>query len=266
MVTKLNTKIALIDADSFIYKAGFALEEEIDGKPYVDLRNAEDYIQGLINEIMFTTDCDDYELWLTGSDNFRYKIAKDNLPDEYKHNRKESRKPDKYNEMRDYLVHTHRAKVTPFCEADDVVVAKKTESPDKYILCAIDKDVLNQSEGTHYNYGTGKFQKVTLEESIYYSYYQTLTGDTTDGYKGCKNIGPVKAKRILGEPGEFNERELWARVLKAYHQKQQRYKEALATMRLANMHQLVRNDKGKFILKLWEVPKKGESKIDTIPF
>jgi len=259
--------IALIDADSFLYRCGFALEEELDdGTFFVDFDNAKDYLDGFIDGVLFNTDCDDYELWLTGKDNFRYKVASDTLPDAYKYNRKDSRKPDKFDEMWNYLVKVHKAKVTPFCEADDVSVTKKTETPNEYILCAIDKDVLYQSEGTHYNYGKDEWVTVSLEESIYYAYLQTLTGDVTDGYKGCKNIGPVKAKKLLGEPGEFNERQLWARVLKAYRAAKMPKDYALATMRLAQMHQLKRDTKGKLKLNLWTPPSKGECMIDALPF
>ena len=286
--------IALIDADSFLYRAGFALEEELDnGTFHVDLRNAKDFLDGLIDGILFNTECDDYELWLTGKENFRYKIAEESLKDSYKFNRKESRKPDKFDEMWDYLRIHHKAKVTPFCEADDVVVTKKTESPDVYVLCAIDKDVLYQTEGTHYNYGKDEFVTVSKEESIYYAYLQTLTGDTTDGYKGCFRIGPAKAVAILGVPygngkmlkdllqkakvkpekikellkgTQYDERQMWARVLCNYRRSKQSPQEALATMRLANMHQLVRDHKGKLKLNLWTPVKKGECQIDALQF
>lgn len=253
--------IALIDADSFLYRAGFALEETFtspDGtETYnVDLTNAKDFLDGIIDGILFSTDCDDYELWLTGSDNFRYQVAIEGLPDGYKHNRKDSRKPDKFNEMWNHLVRVHSAKVSRGCEADDVVVTKKTEAPDKYVLCAIDKDVIYQTEGTHYNYAKDAFITVTKEEAIYYAYLQALTGDSTDGYKGARNIGPVKAKKILGEPGDYTERELYARVLATYRKNKQTKLEALSTMRLANMHQLRRNTFNKLKIELWSTPPK----------
>jgi len=286
--------IALIDGDSLIYRAGFAIEEELDdGTFYVDLQNAKDYLDGAIDGILFQTDCDDYELWIGEREgNFRFDVAK-LLQDNYKHNRKDSRKPDKFDEMYRYLKTKHKAKTPRGCEVDDVVVTKKTESPNDYVLCAIDKDVLYQTEGTHYNYGKDEFVKVTKEESIYYAYLQTLTGDTTDGYKGAFRIGPTKAVAILGVPEgnnkmiedvlkkakakpekikmllngtQYNERQLWAKVLWTYRKCNQTKHEAIATMRLANMHQLTRNSKGKLELKLWEPINKGECEIDTLNF
>jgi len=165
-----------------------------------------------------------------------------------------------------YIKKTYKSMSPLDCEVDDVVCYKKAESPDKYILCAIDKDVLYQSVGRHYNYGTDKWITVSQEEAIYYSFLQTLTGDTTDGYKGCKNIGPVKAKKILGEPGEYSERTLWAKVLLAYRKANMKKLEAYTTMRLANMHQLKRNKQGKLRIQLWAPPKQGEEQLDYIPF
>jgi len=265
------SKIALIDGDSIIYKVGFALEEELEDcnlatTYHVDLDNAKDFIDGLIDGILFNTDCEDYELWLgeTGT-NFRFKLS-EGLNDLYKHNRKDTRKPDKYREMFNYMKTQYKAKSPKDCEVDDAVCAKKAENPNKYILCAIDKDVLYQSVGRHYNYSKDKWITVTKEEAIYYSYLQALTGDTTDGYKGCKNIGPVKAKKILGVPGQYSERTLWAKVLSTYRKASMTRAEAYITMRLANMHQLKRNNNGKFRIKLWTPPKQGECLIDALSF
>jgi len=265
------SKIALIDGDSILYKVGFALEEELEDAEgnityYVDFTNAKDFIDGLIDGILFNTDCDECELWLgERGTNFRYKLS-ESLKDLYKHNRKESRKPDKYKEMLAYIKKKYKSMSPLNCEVDDVVCYKKAESPDKYVLCAIDKDVLYQSVGTHYNYGKDEWVTVTHEEAIYYSFLQTLTGDVTDGYKGCPNIGPVKAKKLLGDPGEHSERTLWAKVLLAYRKAGLGRTEAYTTMRLANMHQLKRNNEGKLRINFWVPPKKGEELIDALKF
>ena len=292
-----SERVALIDGDSIVYKTGFALEEELDdGSFYVNLDDAKQYIDGIIEGIMFATDCDSIELWLGAKGtNFRYEIANKYLSDDYKHNRKDSRKPDKFDEMVKYIKKKYKSKSAVNCEVDDVVVTKKTESPDKYILCAVDKDVLYQTVGIHYNYFKDEWVTVTEPEAIWYSYYQCLVGDVTDGYKGCKGIGPVKAIRILGLPAmasrsmldrllgnkvsnttkdklyaleSFSERTMWAKILCAYRHSKQTKEEALATMRLANMHQLYRNSEGKLRVKLWKPLPKGSIDLisDDIPF
>jgi DNA polymerase-1 len=262
---------ALIDGDSILYKVGFALEEEFEDADglktyYVNLQNAKDFIDGLIDGILFNTDCDSCELWLgERGTNFRYKLS-ENLKDLYKHNRKDSRKPDKHKEMLHYIKTKHKSMSALDCEIDDVVVFKKQENPMHYVLCAIDKDVLYQSVGTHYNYGKDDWITVTENEAIYYAYLQTLTGDSTDGYKGCIGVGPVKAKKILGEPGVHGERTLWAKVLTAYRKTKQSKLEAYTTMRLAQMHQLKRNSEGKLRITLWTPPAKGEETIESLAF
>ena len=112
---------------------------------------------------------------------------------------------------------------------------------------SIDKDIIYQSVGTHYNYG--KDEEVTVDEweATKYAYFQTLTGDQSDGYKGCRGIGAKRAEALL--EGCSDESCLWTKVLEAYEAKGHTYEEALWTMRLANMHQY----NGKEIV-LWEPP------------
>jgi DNA polymerase-1 len=236
---------ALIDADSLLYKVGFAIEdkvvwnqaeiesgeEEIPQVDYfTDLEQCYNTFDQLLDTIMYVTDCDDVLLVFTGHSNFRM-----DLPTPYKENRKDSRKPTGYQEILDYALKNYPNLVVDYMEADDYVVWRKAKEPEDWVLCAIDKDVIYQSEGTHYNYGRGEEVTVTADEAVYYAYYQTLTGDVTDGYKGCKGIGPKKADKILGDCK--TEYEMWQAVVDTYINKGQTEDEALWTMRLANMHQ-----------------------------
>jgi DNA polymerase-1 len=38
---------------------------------------------------------------------------------------------------------------------------------------------------------------ISEDEADYWHLYQTLIGDSVDGYGGCPNIGPVTAKKLL---------------------------------------------------------------------
>lgn len=235
---------ALIDADSLLYKVGFTLEEKVIwNEPewlagfeapvieyYTDSIRSLYLFDKMVDNILFATDCDSAYLVFSGEGNFRL-----DLPTEYKGNRAASRKPINYDQLLDHALENYTAAVIDGMEADDFVVYLKTSKPEDYILCAIDKDVLFQTEGTHYNYHNDSNITVTKEEAIYYAYYQTLTGDTVDGYKGCPNIGPVKAKSIL--KGLKTEKEMWDAVVKTYEDRGLTFENALWTMRLANMHQ-----------------------------
>lgn len=237
--------LALIDADSLIYKVAFAIEDkfiwnecEVDAgleEEYVvtydtNIPLAKETLDNYIENILFATGCDGYELHLTGNSNFRY----DN-PLGYKEHRKDARKPLGFKELFDYLVTEYKAKVHEYMEADDVVVYLKTKYPEDFILCAIDKDVLYQTEGDHYNYSTDDVVSVTKVEATRFAYWQTLVGDTSDGYKGCPQIGKVKATKLLKDIDD--EYEMWLVTKEQFEKKGFDEDYVINMMRLANMHQ-----------------------------
>lgn len=240
---------ALIDADSLLYKVGFAIEEKVIwNEPeyeagleepeidyFTDLNQCSKTLDQLIDNILFATDCDSALLVFTGADNFRY----DN-PLGYKEHRTGARKPTGYEEILAYAKTYYTTETVEGMEADDFVVWLKTEEPEDWILCAIDKDVLYQTEGTHYNYNRDEEVTVTAEEAVRYAYYQTLVGDTSDGYKGCPGIGPKKADKILDECE--TEQEMWDAVVEAFDKKKLCIDHATNMMRLANMHQYNGNE------------------------
>ena len=231
---------ALIDADSFIYKVGFALEEAIDWEGdgdtvyYPNYKASKTAIDNQIQSIMFATGCDDYELYLTGKSNFR-----DSNPLGYKQNRVGMRKPAGFKDIKEYLIEEYKAIIIDDVEADDIVVSLKSSFPEDYVLVAQDKDVLYQTEGTHYNYNKDEMITVTAKEAIWFKYYQTLVGDTVDGYKGCYRIGDKKAKVILPEPNEWEDerRDLWIPTILTYRKQGMKLSDAVNTMRLADMTQ-----------------------------
>lgn len=241
--------IALIDADSLLYKIGFALEEKIDWdcddkyEYYSSMNQQIKSLEDKVKSIMRATGCDDYELWLTGSGNFR-----DTNPMGYKENREGIRKPTDFSKLKKWLIDNMNTKVAIGLEADDMVVYLKDTNYDKYILCAIDKDVLYQTAGTHYNYGKELTVEVTQEEAIWYAYYQTIAGDPTDGYKGVPRMGEVKTKKLLANITD--EVELWDTTLQCYLDAGLTEDDAINTMRLANMKQY----NGKEVV-LWTPPK-----------
>ena len=268
---------ALIDADSLLYKCGFTFEEktdwnEIDLKigdttesdiSYVsNLVEAKNAIDGLIENIKFKTGCDSIELWLTGKGNFRHTIV-----DDYKHNRVGARKPTDYDKLWDYLINQYKANIAEGYEADDMVVYLKTTYPDDYFLCAIDKDVIYQTEGSHYNYNSDELIEVKYNDTIRFFYSQILTGDVVDGYKGVVGIGKVKASKILDEAEEiFNSSQSTTTLEDCYFDacveacvdkmklNEEKAKEYVIKQgQLASMHQLkIDPSSGKLCINLWK--------------
>jgi DNA polymerase-1 len=80
-------------------------------------------------------------------------------------------------------------------EADDVMGILATKpGKDKKIIVSRDKDMRTIPamvwDGT-------RFFNITQEQADYQHLLQTLTGDASDGYKGCPGIGPKKAEKLL---------------------------------------------------------------------
>tara|TARA_R110000868_G_scaffold21900_1_gene90571 strand:+ start:4490 stop:5281 length:792 start_codon:yes stop_codon:yes gene_type:complete len=249
--------LALVDADSLIYKVGFAIEDKTywnEAEVMAGIEQEKDItydtniavcyttLDQLVSNIVFATGCDSAVLVFSGGVNFRY-----DFPISYKANRKASRRPEGYDEILAYARAKFNTFTTDGIEADDYVVYLKTKYPEDYLLCAIDKDVLYQTAGTHYNYNKDEEVTVSEGDATRYAYFQTLTGDTTDGYRGCYGVGTAKATKILAECE--TDYEMWQAVLEAYESKDQTEDEALWTMRLAQMHQF----NGKSI-ELWNPP------------
>ena len=249
--------IALIDADSIVYRVCCAVEDktiwnemevitgqetDLDIEHTINLDTMYATIDGIIENILFATECKKAMICIgDGTKSFRF-----NNPLGYKENRKDLRKPEGFQEAIDYLVKEHKARLigNNLIEVDDEVVYLKTKYPDKYMLCAIDKDVLYQTEGEHYNYVKDEFITVTKEDTIKYLFYQALVGDASDEYKGCKGIGDKKAKELLSNltdgkkiPIEKLESYLYKMLLPTFISKGHNEDYFLQTLRLASMHQ-----------------------------
>jgi 5'-3' exonuclease len=256
-----NDKIALIDADTVAFAACLNVQtagdvlgqefytdeewQEIQENPQYDAEEGVLWdtcpIQALIKaeekikRILDKTGCQEVELHFTGGkENFRYDIASN-----YKANRT-GRPPAGLRELKEALCKKYTGTIHTKYEADDAVVYTKNKDPEKYILCAIDKDVLNSVHGTHFNYYESalyniemKWVEVDRHTSLIWRYLQTLTGDTTDNIIGLKGIGPAKANKILA--GCMSHAELWQAVCDAYKSKGRTKDEALLNMNLVDM-------------------------------
>jgi DNA polymerase-1 len=123
-------------------------------------------------------------------------------------------------------------------EADDImgILATKPNSAQR-IIVSQDKDmktipttVWNGKELLH----------VSEAEADYNHLYQTLIGDTTDGYRGCPGVGPVKAEKLLAwQEGVHTDTGMnqyrWLAIVKAYDKAGLTETDALQQARLARI-------------------------------
>ena len=160
-----------------------------------------------IEEILFGSQASEYEMFLTGSNNFRKTLYP-----AYKANRRNVPKPKHIQALRQHLIDVEGAVVSDGQEADDELGIRQTHET---VICSIDKDLL-MIPGRHYNFVKQEHSMVSNAEGRYNFYQQLLTGDRTDNIPGCTGIGPVKAAALLA--GCQTKEEYNAVVLRAYQQ------------------------------------------------
>lgn len=128
----------------------------------------------------------------------------------YKGNRSGVVKPEYLAKVKDYLEQTYPSYRKPTLEADDImgilstmpglpqVLVDAGMSPSgRKIIVSEDKD-MKTIPGWLFNPAKDKAPRLISEaEADWWHLYQTLVGDSTDGYAGCPGIGPKKAALAL---------------------------------------------------------------------
>lgn len=188
--------IALLDSDLIAYRISFACKDESETHAKYSLNN---YVSDILVRGVDKAypDCfvDKWHLYLTGSSNYRFDIAKTAV---YKGNRL-APKPQHLPALRKHLVDEWGAVIVEGIEADDAVATHATWlGYNNSVIASVDKD-LDQIPGWHYNFVKDIAYHITPEEGSYRFYKQILTGDSADNIIGLKGIGPVKADKILDE-------------------------------------------------------------------
>lgn len=206
--------ILLIDGDQYLWRACAATERDVkwDDENHVLASNEVEAWDTVAGSLKLISDhFNNKDLVVTLSDYskpcFRYSIDPT-----YKGNRKETRKPLCFWDVRRRLEDEFDCVMFPGLEADDVMGILATKpGPDDKIIVSRDKD-MKTIPGKLWN-GLD-FSVITPFQADLYHLYQTLIGDVADGYKGCPGIGPKKAEKIMEgwHPGPV----LWALIVEAY--------------------------------------------------
>lgn len=229
--------ILLIDADTLVYRAGFAAEKveycippgdtgkchyfssHKEAKAYCDanelsklsiwnrriieseevaIKNLKNIIQGITGTLCLE-DVFKGEFYLTGPTNFRNYIA---VQKEYKGNRVQL-KPKHYKALRSYLIDKCGAKVSHDQEADDELGIEADKYPDgKVVIVSNDKD-LDQVVGYHYNWVTKEQYYIDDEQAIRLFYKQLLMGDAVDNIPGV--LTESAATKMVGSGASAHE-------------------------------------------------------------
>lgn len=260
-------RTVIIDGDVIVYKVaegcGNSYELTTDEDDEFIYRNigwankqaARDYTENLIDKICKDCKADSVVICLSDmQSNFRKVINP-----EYKKNRK-SIKPMLYNFIRNYIQTEagYQLYEKPSLEADDVIgilaTSEKIIKGDK-VVWSLDKDFKTIPCKFHRAKPSGESESkiITKEEADWWFMYQTLIGDTVDGYYGCKGVGDKTAKKILGAVGENSLEIMWKAVVETFISKGYTEEDALLNARMARILRCNDYDFKKKEVKLWSI-------------
>lgn len=249
----------LIDADILAYKQAATHQstyEFDEGDPTVltDWDGAIKSIHEAVDNLQEELDADQVIMCLSDDyENFRKKV----LPS-YKTNRKGTVRPELLYPLKDYLFDNFKSFRKDTLEADDVMGILSTHPSlikGKKIIVSEDKD-MRTIPGYYFNPDKPDqgVHEITEEAANHWWMTQTLTGDPTDGYKGCPLVGAVKAGKILNDLHTLDE--LWAAVVETYQAKDLTTDDALVQARCARILRHSDYDYKEKRVKLWTPKKK----------
>lgn len=222
----------LIDADFFCYRAASAGEYELEfdsDTTFIvgDFKKQKKVFEKSIADLMSRFDTDKVLLTWTDTENFRKTIDPN-----YKGNRTK-RKPAGYKKLKEWAKDCWDSIQKPGLEADDVMGILATNGSLKnFILCSPDKD-MQQIPCRIWN--TKEEFEVDPKDALRKVFEQALTGDVTDGYKGCEGVGAKVAKSVLN--GCETEEDYWDAVTTTFIEYGQTEEDAIRNLRLARILQ-----------------------------
>lgn len=235
----MTSRTLLVDADIFAYVASSATERlyHFDG-PDSDPLIAEHLEEGLeiatrdIERVANKLRASKIIVCLTDEDNFRLRVYP-----KYKSNRAHVRKPSTLAAVKDFYATNYETYQRPGLEADDCMGILSTSPvlvPGEKIIVSTDKD-MQTIPGLLFNPKKDKAPRLISElEADRFFMQQTLTGDPTDGYPGCRGIGP-KSPFVAELSEAQSAREMWMTVLAGYASKGFTPEDALVQARCARI-------------------------------
>ena len=228
-----KNKKMLVDGDLLAYKITSALEEAIDWGNDVwtlssDFKRGKQLFLQSIGYYLALTKSKDAIICFSDKNNFRK-----NLDSSYKSYRKKIRKPTCYSAMRKWIEETHETVSFKNLEGDDVIGLLATgKYKDNCVIVSGDKD-MRTIPAWQVCIVDDQIEYVDENLADYNFCTQTLTGDQTDGYKGCVGVGHVKASRVLSEKKTI--RDCWEAVLREYTRNKYSIDDAYHQARLARI-------------------------------
>lgn len=228
---KAKAKRLMLDGDLICWRTSASKEHPIDwggGLWTLHSDANECYLSATqyIDSIKDMTGIDDVVIAHSHPVNFRKEL----FP-EYKGNRVEVRKPLAFRALKQWLMNEYERAILQRVEADDVMGL----AADEVIMVSDDKDMMTVPS-VHFDPATRQLIEIDLAQANFNFYCQTLSGDTTDNYKGVPNVGTKTAQKILnGIDPVKEERKMWEVVVATYLKAGLTEEDALMNARMARI-------------------------------
>jgi DNA polymerase-1 len=237
--------IFLIDGDILLYKACASAEREVEWEEdifslWTNLSDAKDnFVTALAGLMIRAKEQVEFDTHLICLSDYTARNWRKDVYGDYKATRT-GRKPLGYKALYEWCASSYPIAVKPRLEADDCIGILATKPGNEALIWSIDKD-LKQIPGKHLTDDGVVFRGIDACDEFHL--IQTLTGDATDNYPGCKGVGPVKAEKIVGGG--------WPAVVEAYAKAGFTEEFALAQARIAKICRWEDWDQAKQEVKLW---------------
>ena len=244
----------LFDGDVIAYQQAVVTEKAINWGDdmwtlHSDAAEARQRVDAFISDLVEALKASDYTVAVSCPREHGFRRG---LYPGYKAHRDSKRGPLVLPDLRQHLIEKHRAFHRKNLEADDILGILATEKLPRSverIIVSIDKD-FHGVPGRYLNCGReddGVYE-TTQADAAYFHAFQTLTGDSSDGYSGCPGIGPVKAERILADvaPSDY-----WTVIVETFKKNSLSKREALLNARLAYILQSKDYNRKTGKIRLW---------------
>lgn len=245
-------RTAFIDADILLHRAVSFVDEEFDGEPMADWKQALQFFDHLHKKwAKEIGKFDDYYLVISDGANFRKGLYPD-----YKANRKNIVPHLAFKRLKEEVMERQDVIWETGIEADDLIGIRCSEDPQHTVAVSADKDFATVpcSLVIPTSHGRKKpiRQRFSEEEANMNWLRQAITGDVVDNYKGLPRYGPVKAEQIVPGPGSVEQ--LWPAVEAEFLKKGFTSDYAITMARLARILRAGEYNFETKEVKLWEPP------------
>ncbi|MCR5870686.1 MULTISPECIES: hypothetical protein [unclassified Sphingomonas] len=223
------TRTLLVDADLLSYRSSAATQKgyKWDGETVsvsADFEAAKRYAEDELNRLIDRLQPDEMIVCL--SDDLT-SFRKDRIDRTYKSARASTERPVYLYDVKDWLRSEYIVEERTALEADDVmgIIATDPSRTDERIIVSADKDMMTvpgllyRPQGQVDEKGRPLKKPRILDiseiEAIRFHFWQTIVGDTTDGYPGAPGVGKLSpyAQDVLEAE---TEEEAWEEVLMAF--------------------------------------------------